>query len=97
MRDRIEILPREEWAGEGRFRSMVTIETPDGRQFSRESTYRAMSEDDLDAKFTDLVSMRAGEGRARELAEALKGLEGAPNVSDVMSLLELPGDRIEDY
>lgn len=97
MRDRIEILPREEWAGEGRFRSMVTIETPDGRQFSRESTYRPMSEDDLDAKFADLVGMRAGEERARELAAALKGLEGAPNVSDVMSLLELPGARIEDY
>ena len=97
MRNRIEILPREEWAGEGRFRSMVTIETSGGRHFSRESTYRPMSEDDLDAKFADLVGMRAGEDRSRELAEALKGLEVAPNVSDVMPLLELPGARIEDY
>lgn len=97
MRDRIEISPRAEWAEEGRFRAMVTIETGDGRRLSRESSYRPMTEEDLDAKFADLVGMRAGEDKAQQLAEALKGLENAANVSDVMSLMELPEARIEDF
>ncbi len=97
MRDRIDILSRSEWAEEGRFRAMVTIETRDGRRLVRESFYRPMTEEDLDAKFADLVGMRAGEDQARQLADALKGLENAANVSDVMSLVELPEARIEDF
>ena len=97
LRERIDISPRPEWAGEGRFRALVTIETRDGRKLTKESFYRPMTEEDLDAKFADLVGMRAGEERARQLAAALKGMENVANVSEVMSLVELPEARIEDF
>jgi hypothetical protein len=49
-----------------------------------------MTEVNLDAKFLDLVSLRAGEAKGTELARVLKELDTASNVSDVMSQLELP-------
>ncbi len=97
MRDRIIISPRDEWAGEGRFRAMVSVRTKDGGVLTRESVYRRMTEEDLDAKFSELVGMRAGEAKASELAGALKGMADAANVSDVMSQLEMPDARIEDF
>ncbi len=64
--------------------------------FTRESIYRRKTEEYLDAKFAELVGMRAGKAKARELAGALKGLADVANVSDVMSKLEMSGARIED-
>lgn len=56
-----------------------------------------MTAEDVDAKFSDLVGMRAGEAKAKELAHALKNLEEASNVADVMTQLELPQAHIEDF
>ena len=97
MRDRIIISRRDDWAGEGRFRAMVSIRTRGGKVFTRESIYRRMTEEDLDAKFAELVGMRAGEAKARELAGAVKGMADVANVSDVMNQLEMPEARIEEF
>jgi 2-methylcitrate dehydratase PrpD len=97
MRERVKILLREDWAGQGRFRAIVTIKTRDGREFRRDSTYRPMTEQDVDVKFLDLVTMRAGEDKARQLASVLKRLDTVGNISDVMTSLELPEARIEEF
>ena len=68
-----------------------------GKVFTRESIYRRMTEEDLDAKFAELVGMRAGEAKARELAGAVKGMADVANVSDVMNQLEMPEARIEEF
>ena len=91
MRERIRIVAREDWnTEEGRFHTIVTVKTMDGRELRQESTYRRMTEEDLDAKFSYLVGMRAGEAKARELARLLKGLDGVRNVGEMLSQLELP-------
>jgi 2-methylcitrate dehydratase PrpD len=97
MRERISILPREDLTGEGRFRAIVTVRTKNGREFRRDSVYRRMTEEDVDAKFLDLVGMRAGEAKAQELAHALKGLDTVSNIAEVMTSLQLPEARIEDF
>ena len=53
-----------------------------------------MTEADLDAKFLDLVTLRAGEAKAKQLSPLLKGLDTAANVDDVMCELELPATTI---
>lgn len=97
MRGRIHVQPREDW-GDAAFRwhTAVTIATRDGRRVSRETDYRPMTEADLDAKFSYLVGLRAGESKAAGLAGVLKGLDKAPNVAEVMAQLELPPANIED-
>jgi 2-methylcitrate dehydratase PrpD len=97
MRERINILPREDWKEESRFHAIVTIRTNDGREFRRDSIYRLMSEEDVDAKFQALVGMRAGEVKARELAQVLKGLDKVSNIAEVMASLQLPAAKIEDF
>ena len=97
IRERISISPRDEWAEEDRFRAMVTVRTKDGRELRRESIYRRMTEEDLDAKFADLVGMRAGEAKARELAVTLKGMDTVSNVAEIVRQLELPAAKIEDF
>jgi hypothetical protein len=56
-----------------------------------------MSEEDVDAKFQALVNMRAGEAKARELAQVLKGLDKESNIAEVMASLQLPAAKIEDF
>jgi 2-methylcitrate dehydratase PrpD len=97
LRERVNIVPREDWSGEGRFHAIVTINTKDGRELKRDSTYRLMDEDDVDAKFHALVGMRAGETKAQELAQSLKRLDLATNMSEVMAGLQLPAAKIEDF
>jgi hypothetical protein len=53
-----------------------------------------MTEADLDAKFLDLVTLRAGEAKAKQLSPLLKGLDTAANLDDVMRELELPAATI---
>jgi hypothetical protein len=72
----------------------VSITTRDGRQLRQEATYRRMTEADLDAKFLELVTLRAGEAKAQHLAPLLKGLDTAVNLDDVMRELELPAATI---
>jgi hypothetical protein len=83
--------------GEDRFHAIVTIRTKDGIELRRDSVYRRMNEEDLDGKFLDLVSMRAGETKAGELAQVLKSLDRATNVADVMTSLQLTEAKIEDF
>jgi 2-methylcitrate dehydratase PrpD len=97
LRERVSIVPREDWRGEGRFHAIVTINTKDGSELKRDSTYRLMDEDDVDAKFHALVGMRAGETKAQELAQTLKRLDLATNMSEVMAGLQLPAAKIEDF
>ena len=54
----------------------------------------SMTEADLDAKFLELVTLRAGEAKAQHLAPLLKGLDTAANLDDVMRELELPAATI---
>jgi hypothetical protein len=97
MRERVSIAPRNDWTGShDHFRAVVTVKTRSGRTHRKEVNYRRMDEADLDAKFADLVTLRAGAAKARELAPALKGLDTAGDVSEVMRLLELPPARIAD-
>ena len=54
-----------------------------------------MTEADLDAKFLDLVTLRAGEAKAREFTPVLKRLDTVSNVAEVMVQLESPEALIE--
>ena len=95
MRERINIQPRPEWAVSEHlerttFHAVVTVTTKEGRKLRKESTYRRMTEEDLDAKFSYLVGLRAGETKAKELAQILKRLDRVSNVAEVMVELELP-------
>ena len=97
MRERIKISARSDWAGfEDRFYAGVTVITKDGRKLSKESKDRQMTEAELDAKFSYLVGLRAGEDKVRELAQVLKRLDTVSNVAEVMVQLELPEAHIDD-
>ncbi len=56
-----------------------------------------MTEEDLDAKFADLVGMRVGEAKAQELSTALKEFETVKDVSEVMTQLEMPAMKVEGF
>ena len=75
--------------------TIVTLTLKDGRKLGKETDYRRMAEEDLDAKFTHLVSLRAGDSKAEELAVVLKRLDTVSNIADVMVQLELPEASIE--
>ncbi|MBM3941630.1 MAG: MmgE/PrpD family protein [SAR202 cluster bacterium] len=95
LRERISVSPRKEWSGhEDHFRTVVTLKTRNGRTLREEVRYRYMDDADLDAKFRDLVTLRAGEAKARELAPALKGLDTAANTAEVMQLVEMPAAHL---
>ena len=97
MRERVKISAKSDWAGyEDRFYAGVTVITNDGRKLSRESIDRQMSEAELDVKFSYLVGLRAGAGKAEELAGVLKGLDTVSNVAEVMIQLELPAASISE-
>lgn len=91
LRERVTISPRNDWTGGAdHFRAVVSITTRQGRKVQKETIYRRMTEADVDAKFLDLVTLRAGAAKARELGPVLKGLDTAANVADIMCQLELP-------
>ena len=96
MRARIKVLPREDWAN-ARFRlhTGVTISTKNGRKLTKETDYRPMNEEDLDAKFSHLVGLRVGETKAEELSGVLKQLDTMGNIADVMVQLEFPEANID--
>ena len=97
MRQRIRVEPREDWVDPRlRWHTLVTITTRDGQSVSKETDYRPMTEEDLDAKFSYLVGLRAGQEKAAELAAVLKNVESATHVGSVMTQLQLPEARIED-
>ena len=98
LKERISIEPVADWprTGDERYRGAVTVTMKDGRKLQRESLWRRMTEAELDAKFSYLVALRAGEAKVKELAPVLKGLDTISNVNDVMVLLELPEANIED-
>jgi len=95
LEDRITILPKQDWDEHDHFRAVVTVTTRDGRTFRKEADYRHMTEADLDAKFADLVGLRAGEAKAKELAQAVKRLDRMDNIADLMVQLEMPAVSIE--
>ena len=96
MRDCIQVQAREDWTEGGRrMHTVVTLTAKDGRKLRKETDYRRMTEPDLDAKFSYLVGLRAGEAKAEELAGVLKQLDTVSNIADVMVQLELPEARIE--
>ncbi len=96
MRDRIKVQPREDWQEAGhRLHTVVNFTLKDGRTLRKEAEYRRMSEEDLDAKFSYLVGLRAGNAKAEELAQVLKMLDAVSNIADVMVQLELPQTHIE--
>jgi 2-methylcitrate dehydratase PrpD len=96
VRERIKVQAREDWMEEGhRLHTVVTVTAKDGRKLRKETDYRRMTEDDLDAKFSHLVGLRAGEAKAKELSQVLKRLDTVSNVAEVMVQMELPEARIE--
>ena len=96
MRERVKISDRDDWAGfEDRFYAGVTVITGDGRTLSKESNDRQMTEAELDAKFSYLVGLRAGEAKAKELVGVLKGLDAVKDINEVMRQLELPETGIK--
>jgi len=96
MRECIKVQAREDWTEGGRrLHTVVTLTAKDGRKLRKETDYRWMTEEDLDAKFSHLVGLRAGEAKAEELARVLKRLDSVRNIADVMVQLELPEARIE--
>ena len=57
---------------------------------------RQMTEAELDAKFSYLVGLRAGEDKVRELVQVLKRLDTVSNVAEVMVQLELSEAHIDE-
>ena len=97
MLERIKISARSDWAGfEDRFYAGVTAITKDGRKLNKESKEQQMTEAELDAKFSYLVGLRAGEDKVRKLAPVLRRLDTVSNVAEVMVQLELPEARIDE-
>ena len=97
MLERVKISARSDWAGfEDRFYAGVTVITKDGRKLNKESKDQQMTEAELDAKFSYLVGLRAGEDKVRKLAPVLRRLDTVSNVAEVMVLLELPEARIDE-
>jgi 2-methylcitrate dehydratase PrpD len=97
LRERVTISPRSDWTGHAdHFRAVVSITTKQGRKVQKELTYRKMTEADVDAKFMDLVTLRAGQAKARQLALVLKGIDTSGNVAGVMSQLEMPAATFTD-
>jgi 2-methylcitrate dehydratase PrpD len=98
LRERIHIRADETWPtrGDERYRGNVTVTTNDGRQLNRESLWRRMSEEEVDAKFIYLAGLRIGEDKARELGGVLKQLDSVDNISDVLTQLEIPAAHLED-
>jgi 2-methylcitrate dehydratase PrpD len=94
LAERITIKPRPDWTAHDHYHTVVTINTKDGRELRKESDYRLMTEEEVDAKFLHLVGLRAGEARAEELARIVKRLDTASNIADVMVQLELPEEHI---
>jgi 2-methylcitrate dehydratase PrpD len=82
--------------GDERYRGAVTVITKDGRKLQKESLWRRKTEEELDAKFSYLVGLRAGEAKAKELARVLKRLDTVSNVAEVMVQLELPEASIDE-
>jgi 2-methylcitrate dehydratase PrpD len=91
----IEAMPNWPNTGDERYRGVVTVKTKDGRTLQRESLWRRMTEEELDAKFSYLVGLRVGESKAQELASVLKQLDTISNIADVMVQLELPEAHID--
>jgi len=91
IRQRIKVQARRDWTEEGRrLHTVVSVTAQDGRKFRKETDYRRMTEEDLDAKFSHLVGLRAGEAKAKELGQVLKKLETVSNMAEVIVQLELP-------
>ncbi len=80
-----------------RLHTVVNFTLNDGRTLRKEAEYRRMSEEDLDAKFSYLVGLRAGNAKAEELAQVLKRLDAVSNIADVLVQLELPQTHIEQF
>jgi 2-methylcitrate dehydratase PrpD len=99
LRERITVRAREDWRTRRGMvelcRGAVTVTTKDGRKLQKESPWRRMTEEEVDAKFSYLVGLRAGEAKAKELARVLKRLDTVSNVADIMVQLELPEASID--
>jgi 2-methylcitrate dehydratase PrpD len=95
LAERITINPRPDWTAHDHYHTVVTLNTKDGRTLRKETDYRLMTEEEIDAKFLHLVGLRVGEAKAAELAQIVKRLDIASNIADVMVQLELPQGRIE--
>jgi hypothetical protein len=96
LRERIKVqATKDSRGGDERSRGAVTVTTKDGRKIQKESLWRRMTEEELDAKFSYLVGLRAGEAKAKELASVLKRLDTVSNVAEVMVQLELPEASID--
>jgi 2-methylcitrate dehydratase PrpD len=97
MRERVKLSARPDWAGyEDRFYAGVTVITTDGRKLYRKRPDRRLNEAELDAKFSYFVGLRAGEAKAKLLAQVLKQLDTVTDVGDVMTELEMPGATLSD-
>jgi len=98
LRERINIQAIPDWPrmGDERYRAAVTVTVKDGRKLQKDSIWRRMTEEELDAKFSYLVGLRVGEAKAKELAGVLKHLDTVNNVAEVMVQLELAEAKLED-
>jgi 2-methylcitrate dehydratase PrpD len=94
MEKRITIRPNPAWPARRHY-GAATVTTKDGRTLYKESTWKPMPEEDLDLKFLDLVGLRVGEPKAKELAQVLKRLDRSSNIADIMAQLEFPEANLE--
>ena len=96
MRERIKGQARPDWTDPAhRFQAVVTVTRSDGRKLRKDSTYKGLTQEGLDAKFSHLVGLRAGETKAKELAKVLGCLDSVSNITELMVRLELPELHIE--
>ncbi|MGH7846583.1 MAG: MmgE/PrpD family protein, partial [Candidatus Binatia bacterium] len=85
MRQRIRFVGREDWQdlAHGRH-AIVTVRTKRGQVLQREVWLETMTGDELDAKFTGLVTPKWGEEKTRRLKKQIRELESAQSIRPLM-------------
>ena len=89
-RARISLVPRPGEATMGqRLETIVTVGTRDGQTLRRELRYPLMTQAEIRQKFHDLAGLRLTPERVSELEHKLKTIELEPNVTGLVTELEL--------
>jgi 2-methylcitrate dehydratase PrpD len=89
-RVRIFIIPRPEPATSGQRLEMgITVHTRSGEVLHQELRFPLMTEEEMQHKFRDLVSLRVDSSRVTDLERKLKSIETVDNVAPLIRELEL--------
>ena len=88
MQERVKFVGREDWKSmDAGHHAIVTIKTRSGNVLREEVWHQPMTREELDTKFSALVTPRFGEEKAVRLAELFKALDQTENVQPLVAEL----------